>query len=116
MGVMASGDLHRNRVGILRMRSHLRPQRETRLPEPHAVVRLSATLYRAGGAVIDDMKALAGACDKAGSYYRACALLANSREYRDERQALSDVFREHAAAIREGRVTIAPRDAAKGEG
>ena len=66
--------------------------------------------------MIDDMKALAGACDKAGSYYRACALVANSREYRDERQALSDVFREHAAAIREGRVTIAPRDAAKGEG
>jgi len=64
--------------------------------------------------VIDDMKALAGACDKAGSYCRACALI--SREYRDERQALSDVFREHAAAIREGRVTIAPRDAAKGEG
>ena len=102
MGVMASGDLHRNRVGILRMRSHLRPQRETRLPEPHALVRLSATLYRAGGAVTDEqVRRIVDKIPDFRVWFIALACMGTCIE---------------ATNIRHEVERIAPRDAAKGEG
>lgn len=124
MGVMASGDLHRNRVGILRMRSHLRPQRETVVPEPHAVVRLSATLYRAGGAVSEETGCL-GASVITVVVLALCAMAVYGQGRADAHSefvecrtllATADSATVHRTMPECHKWTLPPRDAAKGEG